>query len=267
MSSDGKKVVVAGKMRHLHGWRKDRPDHRDLMYHAAHPQLMVMPLPPRVDLRQWCPVIEDQGELGSCTANSSTSGMEYLYKKQLGQDAPALSRIFLYYVSRVKIERIDPADDSGCQIRDVMKALRSFGTCLEKTVPYDTLKFSVEPSATAYAEATKHEILTYYSLANLQSIKTCLAQGFPAVGGFSVPANMMTDECTRTGMVKFPAPDEQFEGGHAVLFVGYDDANQCLIFQNSWSTAWGVSGFGYLPYQFVLQGLADDFWTVRREMM
>ena len=32
--------------------------------------------------------------------------------------------------------------------------------------------------------------------------------------------------------------------------------------RNSWSRDWGENGYGWLPYEYVLSGLADDFWTL-----
>jgi C1A family cysteine protease len=34
-------------------------------------------LPPKQDLRKWCSPIEDQGQIGSCTANAGVGLVEY----------------------------------------------------------------------------------------------------------------------------------------------------------------------------------------------
>ncbi|HMK64558.1 MAG TPA: C1 family peptidase, partial [Thermodesulfobacteriota bacterium] len=39
-----------------------------------------------------------------------------------------------------------------------------------------------------------------------------------------------------------------YQGGHAVLIVGYDDVNQCFIVKNSWGTGWGESGYFRIAY-------------------
>lgn len=260
--------LINGKSRHLHGWRKDRPDHRDLKYTIEAPEAAMPrgPISPHSDLRQFCSPINDQGELGSCTANSSTEGMEFLYRK-LGKPVVMLSRLFDYYATRVWVEQTSPSDDSGAQIRDVMKALAKYGVCLETTWPYEVAMFSTEPPANAKAEALNHQILKYYKATTLDSIRMCLSGGYPLVGGFSVPENMESDECAKTGIINFPSPTEQIVGGHAVLFVGHDDSKKLLMFQNSWGEGWGDKGFGYLPYQFVTEQMADDFWTIRTEEM
>lgn len=231
-----------------------------MMFHAD--QLTHMPAV--LSLKQFASQIEDQGELGSCTANSSTSGMEMLYKK-LGKQPPQLSRLFVYYATRVWIEHTPASEDSGAEIRDVVKALAKFGTCLEEHWPYDINKFSVEPDGPAKTEALNHQILRYYKILTVEGIKASIYQGYPVVGGFSVPENMESDECAKTGVVQFPHANEKLVGGHAVLWTGYDDDKQLIQFQNSWSDQWGDHGFGYLPYKFFRTGLASDHWTIRAE--
>jgi|GEM_PF-3827725 len=52
-------------------------------------------LPASADLMAWCPPIEDQGELGSCTANAGVGLFEYFERKASGTHIDA-SHLFLY---------------------------------------------------------------------------------------------------------------------------------------------------------------------------
>lgn len=55
---------------HLQGWRKQHHDPRDEAFRLKiHPGILGASAPPSADLRLLCSPIEDQGNLGSCTAN------------------------------------------------------------------------------------------------------------------------------------------------------------------------------------------------------
>jgi len=38
-----------------------------------------------------------------------------------------------------------------------------------------------------------------------------------------------------------------------------------LPIRNSWGVEWGEGGYGWLPYEFVLNGLAEDWWTLIKQ--
>ena len=251
--------AVEGKVRNIQGWRCSRPDHRDKLM-AAPPEATV--LPPSIDLAKKCPPVRDQGALGSCTANAVLAAMGFLYTRNAKTD-PQLSRLFTYYYTR-KIGGSGPSEDAGAALRDAMKCLTAYGSCYESTWPYAEREFSTEPPHRAVMEARDHQAQLYYRCPSLRSVKASIAQGFPVVGGFSCPKTMFDASVRKTGIVPYPTPTEPMNGGHAVLFMGYDDKTKRLKFQNSWGTDWGVKGFGFLPYTFVTAGLADDFWTLRR---
>ncbi|MFA5930320.1 MAG: C1 family peptidase [Candidatus Micrarchaeia archaeon] len=54
-------------------------------------------------------------------------------------------------------------------------------------------------------------------------------------------------------------------GWHAVLCVGYDDALAigdkagAFLIHNSWDEGWREKGYGWLPYDYLLVGLAPRF--------
>jgi C1A family cysteine protease len=174
-----------------------------------------------------------------------------------------------------------------------MAAMTLFGAPPEKYWPYTTAKpgsvapptadFDMEPPAFCYAFAQNYQSIDYFRLDApgvtaadlLQTIKTYLAGSMPSMFGFTVYSSYQSSETT--GHLPFPCPTESAVGGHAVVAVGYDDAMKinnpscgkettgALLIRNSWGTGWGEQGYGWLPYEYVLRGQADDWWTLFRK--
>lgn len=261
MSPQRKKNNVVSRRRNPgYGWVPDLPDHRDLLYSQVRP---VPPtLPAMVDLRQLCSPVEDQGQLGSCTGNALAGALEFLEHK--GREPYTdLSRLFIYYNERALEHTV--GSDSGAQIRDGIKTLAKQGVCGEKKWPYVISRFAVRPSASCYKAALQHRIMSYHRIATLAEMRTCLAEGYPFVFGFTVYESFESQQIARTGVVEMPTASERVVGGHAVLGVGYDDELRRFIVRNSWGKKWGQHGYFTIPYNYLAdRNLADDFWTIRK---
>lgn len=181
--------------------------------------------------------------------------------------------------------------DVGASIRQTFKALQLFGIPPERYWPYgvNNLFFNDEPPQFCYAFAQNYQKVRYFRLDApkerlsdvhlvLKQIKAVLAAGFPAVCGFVYEP----DSHDRTsGNIPFPSDDKirafkQFRSdrqagnsspsalmlGHAVLVVGYSDIKEAFLFQNSYGLDWGDAGYGWLPYRFVLEEIATDWWSL-----
>jgi C1A family cysteine protease len=253
------------------GWMPDIPDHRDFLYAA--PTHILRTFPSQMDLEPQCPKeVYDQGQLGSCTANAIAGAIEFDQIKQ--KQTPATpSRLFIYYNER-KMEHTVTID-AGAQIRDGIKSVAKQGACPETMWPYDDkapeeegtpcpeCKFAQQPSKQCYTEAMKHQIMVYQRLVqDLNTMKGCIASGFPFVYGFTVYSNFPFR--TTTGEIPMPGTKDHVIGGHAVLAVGYDDATRMFKFRNSWGKGWAKGGYGFMPYSYLTESnLSDDRWTIR----
>ena len=258
-----KESVVSDKARskkHGYGWMPDVPDQRDYLLTA----ILRIPakLPPSIDLRSVCSEVEDQGQLGSCTANALAGALECLEKKDKVHFED-FSRLFIYYNERVIEHTIK--SDSGAMIRDGIKTLAKQGICSEEIWPYKVSQFAVKPSAACYKQALNHQITSYYRIHTLDEMRACLAEGFPFVFGFTVYESFESQDVARTGIVNMPKSGEKALGGHAVMAVGYNDRQKRFIVRNSWGDTWGMKGYFTMPYNYVAdRDLSDDFWTIRR---
>ncbi len=231
-------------------------DERDLIYTKK-----LEKRPSSIDLRGDCSPVEDQGQMGSCTANALVGNLEFLEKAK-GEKMIDLSRLFIYYNERFIEHREN--EDSGSTLRDGIKALKNFGTCPESLWPYDEKLLFKKPDPKAYAEGEKRKISKYERLKNLDDMRDCLAQGFPFVFGIKVFESFESPIAKDTGFIPRPQLNEKFLGGHALLGVGYNDERQFLIIRNSWGPNWGKSGYGFLPYDYFTLGLTLDYWTIKK---
>jgi C1A family cysteine protease len=208
------------------------------------------PLPPTVDLRAKCPPIYDQKTLGSCTgcvgaaAFTMASGYNIL---------PSI--LFQYYNERLIEGKVNI--DSGSQMRNIGKALTNYGICKAEYFPYDITKFTNTPSQAAYQDAANFKIKAYYSLTNLAQIRqTLLLSQKPVLALIQIYDSFQNTP--KSGMMSMPSGNSL--GNHAILIVGYSDAGKYLICRNSWGTGFGAKGYFYMPYDYVNQGLSQDFW-------
>jgi C1A family cysteine protease len=227
------------------------------LYSAIAPKVK---LPTKIDLRSEDSPIENQGHLGSCTANALAGNLQFL-EMVSGQIYKVLSRLYIYYNERAIEGTI--RFDSGAMIRDGIKSLVKFGVCPESSWPYDISQFTYKPSASCYKEGLKRRITSYHRLQTLNEMLNCLAEGFPFVFGFTVYESFETLKVAQTGIVPMPKKSERALGGHAVMAVGYDQKQKRFIVRNSWGEQWGQAGYFMMPYAY-FESLASDFWTIRQ---
>ena len=242
-----------------YGWRPDTPDQRDYMLAVA----PAKTLPASASLRSQMPPVYDQGQLGSCTANSIGAILELNERKQKEKNAATPSRLFIYYNERVMEGTV--SEDAGAEIRDGIKSVAQLGAPPETSWPYDVTKFSKKPTAKVYSEAKKHLALRYARVVqDALALQTVLAGGEAISFGFTVYSSFETD-VGANGIVPMPQPDEKVLGGHAVVAVGYKQIKGQLYFEcrNSWGTGWGDKGYFWMPASYLTSAsLASDFWVV-----
>lgn len=283
------------------GWLPPLPSLKDYTEESAQipemaEKLGVLPLkaepeaielPASVDLRNWCSPIENQLDLGSCTAHAAVGVIEYFERRAYGKYLDG-SRLFVYKTTR---NLMGVRGDTGAWLRNTIGALALCGVPPEKYYPYTTRKdpgqggertFDDEPSSFVYALAENFEALNYFChdpqgmnvppKEVLFSVKKYLAAGIPSMFGFfGFPSFNDTDV---KGGIPFPDLGEKAIWGHAVVAVGYDDnktikntrsnkeTTGAFLIRNSWGTDWGEQGYGWLPYAYVLHNFAVDFWSL-----
>lgn len=242
-----------------YGWHPDLPDQRDMLF-ALGPAGAVTILE-TVDLRNTgnLPSVYDQGELGSCTANAIGGAFQYGQRALKAPDFMP-SRLFIYYNERVVEGSV--SEDAGAMIRDGIKVLNKLGVPPEKEWPYSIGKFAKKPTAKAFRDGLKHQLLKYQRCATILSMQQALTLNLPVVAGFTVYESFESAAAENTGIIPEPLPTEEVLGGHAILIVGYQKVGgkDHWIVRNSWGPDWGNKGYCYMPFTIKFM----DCWTLQQ---
>lgn len=257
------------------GWHRDLQDFRDYTPHTApmQSQLGQLPIgivgdsrPESVDLRAYFPAVYDQQEIHSSTSQVCVGLVEYFDNRAFGKSREP-SSLFLHQMLR---KLLRTKDDIGISLRTAFKAMIRFGIPPETYWPYEADKLEQEPEPFLYSFANAYQTICYVRLdvrnstgtQSLNVLKAFLAAGFPVGFGFPVPSSISLD-CN----IPYRPTIDSIRGGQAVVAVGYDDrrvgaSRGAILFRNSWGSQWGDNGYGWLPYRYIEEQLAVDFWTL-----
>lgn len=243
------------------GWRPDIADAHDKILRLGSGPLTDAPT--KVDLREHCSVVENQYQVGSCTANSVVGALEFLDKKEGSDNVEDLSRLFVYYNTRVIENTVEL--DNGATLRNTIKSLSESGSCREDMWPYVSEKFATKPDQSCYDYARIHTIAEYSRIVTFQDMIRCLASGYPFVFGFQVYSEFEGPLVAKTGVLNLPSPTEYCAGGHAVMAVGYDMDKGTVLVRNSWGPNWGQDGYFTIPFAYISNpNLAGDAWCIKK---
>jgi C1A family cysteine protease len=221
-------------------------------------------LPSSVDLRPGMdnvPDVKDQGNIGSCLAHACATMYDVIMDRNsqgnAGRDFDP-SRLYLYYWFRNFEARLDGA---GGYLKDAFEVLENKGVCPESEWPYIVTKENDQPPVSCDKSAQRWKIGEYQDLMpspvaqrrlaieqSINNVKHAVASGRPVVLGLIVSKSFVALRENKDWRTHSYDPKTDGLGGHATTCIGYDDAAQRFLVQNSWGPNWGDGGFFGVPY-------------------
>ncbi|MEM8811224.1 MAG: DUF4384 domain-containing protein [Pseudomonadota bacterium] len=214
---------------------------------------------------------------GSCVAFSVAYAVRGYYAAlergaKPGDDRSTPSPAYVH--SKIRV-RDGACEDKGSHAVRALRFLQQSGTPSRAEIPDSAM---CEPAVEAASIATSEfsiiggerlyertEAQRAVSRADLDKIKLKLAAGHPVMVGFPVfraegvsadsPVVTLSlleaDQVYRGSLGRHAGP----AGGHAFVFVGYDERRQAFLAQNSWGDTWSGNGFGWISYEATLADL------------
>ena len=199
-------------------------------------------LPSEKDWSNFVTPVKNQGQCGSCVVFATTAALESALLKQ-NKGAYDISE--QYGLSCLLPPTLC---DSGMQIGDYVNLLKSSGSSQELSqYPYTASYGSCDATRqfiNAYNFSYNITAFQKVSITSIDDLKSTLVQYGPIVASFKVYSSFFNYS---TGLYR-PSVVENYEGGHAVLVVGYSDKMGGFRVKNSWGTGWGDNGFFWIAY-------------------
>ena len=145
----------------------------------------------------------------------------------------------------------DPTCQAGTNASKTLDLLKTVGALPIGEFAFDAGFCGRVPTPDELKSAARYRIKAWsaFDASNIETVKQQI------VAGSAVMFGMRTGPGLRAlkGDKALEA-DESSGEGHQMVAVGYDDAKQALMIQNSWGTNWGNGGYGWFSY---------DFWKSR----
>lgn len=249
--------LPAQEAHHLTGWKSNPHHAAKLKQFVHHPEFAATIVPDRVDISGEMPRVYDQGNEGSCVANSAVAAFEHQWKIQHNAFA-GLSRQGLY--RDLLIHDGNYPQDAGSYTSSALWVFSNKGVGLESSYPYVVGSWTKTPSKVYTTQAATYKSVTAYDVDSTDhiSIMKALAKDKPVMFGGYVYAAI--ESLTKTNYFN-PPPKGKPIGGHERVIVGYDRKLTHVFsgktytgfywVRNSWGPDWGSNGHSWEPMSVI----------------
>lgn len=127
-----------------------------------------------------------------------------------------------------------------------MRVSKGWGLPPEQAWPYSAAQHWPPAEPPGIDQLAKPQrVFAYSRIRSLDDCRMAFSRRQTVVAAFEVDASWHSSD----GHIDDPR-NHPPNGSHTIILVGYSNADEHLIFANSWGTGWGDNGYGYLPYRY-----------------
>jgi C1A family cysteine protease len=182
--------------------------------------------------------VRDQGNCGSCWAFAATAALEANVLITKGS-ATDLSE-------QVLVSCGGAGSCSGGYIDRASNFILNIGLPAESYYTYTATNGSCSNAVAGWQNAA-NQISNWYWVATTSPTVAVIKDWLNNYGPLVTTMDVYSDFYYYSGGI-YSYTSGSYQGGHAIVIVGYDDTNQYFIVKNSWGSGWGESGYFRIAY-------------------
>lgn len=252
------------------GWRPSPIDSRDYVTQVGEGVAIPVGSYPTEYEPDDTPPIDNQADLGACTANAAMRAIRYAFI-QAGVDPGPLSRLWAYAQTRfLEGGWAQFAEDSGAFGHDDFKIARHIGLVLETIWPYADYATSFNDKEifqkVKRSDYPQRYFIDNYSRpsADFDTFASVLSSKKIIIFGFPVYQSFESEATANSGIVTVPGRGERILGGHEIAFEGYVYKAGVRYWKaaNNWNVTWGDNGYCYFPDNYMFKYGMSDYRVV-----
>jgi C1A family cysteine protease len=203
--------------------------------------------------------VKDQGQCGSCWAFATIGALES-YRLINKHDSQCNLSFGCNLSEQTLVSCSKAGSCSGGYIDKASTFIRNTGVALETCSPYTAANTACKKACCTNWQPSPYKIGSWTWVTTtsptVDAIRNALTHG-----PLATTMDVYADFFSYTGGI-YSYTIGAYQGGHAVLIVGYDDANKCFIVKNSWGTGWGDSGFFKIAYSQISNVVKFGYYTI-----
>ena len=210
----------------------------------VHIPLLLAGLPADAPQEFTLPNLVQPGNQGVQTSSAAWAtgylAHSYLYRSNYKELDYTCSPAFIY-------NQLVYGQDSGIELLDALEFLNDSGCAHIVHMPYRDRDYLHRPTPRALENAAQHPLKGFARVdyTDINQIRAHLLNRRVVVVTMMISENFLNLE-----EPIWEQPAGQAAGRHSLGVVGYDDANQVLILQNSVGGEWGADGRVAIPYHW-----------------